>query len=280
MEALGLSPEAIATAKTVGVWALAWSSLELVSYVLIRPLFLRLLERNPAIAGDPKRKAETATQMLPRVVCFVHNLLQVPLGLLILTNPDFYAGKSRIFATNDFSTLVMAISAGYFAYDTLECILRYEHEGPEFLMHGVFCFIVFASLVHIRCLHWFGAGFLMWEISTPFVHLRWFLYKIAADKGQLYKVNGLLLLGTFFLCRICWGPVLSVLYWRDSIAALATAAGAALPLFWVWMYRSCTLTMNGLNLYWFEKMVRIALDSAGASGKKEKRAAKPAAKAA
>jgi hypothetical protein len=231
--------------------ALAWSSLELVSYVLIRPLFLRLLERNPAIAGDPKRKAETATQMLPRVVCFVHNLLQVrgrlwgeapagalrahspgsgavarrdplapplatphqvPLGLLILTNPDFYAGKSRIFATNDFSTLVMAISAGagarrrprrqprplqpawrtalrlpdslhlaprtspsihstpspypltpaprpgYFAYDTLECILRYEHEGPEFLMHGVFCFIVFASLVHIRCLHWFGCA--------------------------------------------------------------------------------------------------------------------------
>ena len=61
---------------------------------------------------------------------------------------------------------------------------------------------------------------------------------------------------------------------------LPTPAGAALPLFWVYLYRSCTLIMNGLNLYWFEKMVRIALDSAGASGKKEKRAAKPAAKAA
>lgn len=61
---------------------------------------------------------------------------------------------------------------GYFLYDTLECILRFEHEGPEFLAHGVFCLAVFGALVHIRCVHWFGAGFLMWEISTPFVHFR------------------------------------------------------------------------------------------------------------
>jgi hypothetical protein len=57
--------------------ALAWSSLELVSYVLLRPFFLQLLGRNPKIADNPAKKAETATQMLPRVVCFIHNLVQV-----------------------------------------------------------------------------------------------------------------------------------------------------------------------------------------------------------
>jgi hypothetical protein len=66
-------------------------------------------------------------------------------------------------------------------------------------------------------------------------------------------------------------------YTQDSIAALATAAGAALPLFWVWMYRSCTLTMNGLNLYWFEKMVRAALDMGKGGGGKKKAAAAAAA---
>jgi hypothetical protein len=50
--------------------------------------------------------------------------------------------------------------------------VRYEHEGPEFLLHGVFCLLVFASLTHVRAMHWFGAGFLMWELSTPFVHFR------------------------------------------------------------------------------------------------------------
>lgn len=178
---------------------------------------------------------------------------------------------------------------GYFAYDTLECIVRYEQEGPEFLTHGVFCFIVFTSLVHTRAVHWFGAGFLMWELSTPFIHFRcvsgevsilkcftaalfasaalssslrllssshlqfpsgrcsprsratrgssalpdsaplasthsypfnalytcrWVLFKIARHQGQLYVANGLLGLLVFFLCRICWGPVLSVIYWK------------------------------------------------------------------
>jgi hypothetical protein len=43
---------------------------------------------------------------------------------------------------------------------------------------------------------------------------RWFLYKIAADKGVLYAANGVLGLLAFFLCRICWGPILSLLYWK------------------------------------------------------------------
>jgi hypothetical protein len=44
--------------------------------------------------------------------------LQIPLAFMILLDPAFF--KDTIFAGNDFSTLVMAISAGYFLYDTLE----------------------------------------------------------------------------------------------------------------------------------------------------------------
>jgi hypothetical protein len=172
---------------------------------------------------------------------------------------------------------------------------------------------------------------------------RWFLYKIARDKGSLYVINGVAGLATFFLCRICWGPVLSLLFWKarasrprapPSVAAAARARarapalagcealvrrssrgyarlGAALegstwrpaapagrplplprpprrpsstplrrspqdsrdalsnpqeaallPLALVYLYRACTITMNGLNMYWFEKMVRLALDAA------------------
>jgi hypothetical protein len=56
---------------------LAWAALELLSFLLLRPYFLRLLDGNPKLAGDNKGKAATATQMGPRVVCFVHNVLQV-----------------------------------------------------------------------------------------------------------------------------------------------------------------------------------------------------------
>ena len=52
----------------------------------------------------------------PRTALPAH--LQIPLAFMILLDPVFY--KDTIWAGNDFSTLVMAISAGYFLYDTLE----------------------------------------------------------------------------------------------------------------------------------------------------------------
>jgi hypothetical protein len=200
---------------------------------------------------------------------------------------------------------------GYFAYDTAECLLRFEHEGPEFLLHGVFCFVVFTSLTHLRLMHWYGAGFLMWELSTPFMHLRWVLYKMAKDKGALYAANGAAGMLTFFLCRVVWGPVISALFWRvrcffareggrkasakerlsctsmnithtsnntkqnktnqskkDSLAALAPSSPlkALMPFGWITLYRSCTGIMNGLNFYWFSKMVKLAAAARG-SGK-------------
>jgi hypothetical protein len=54
-----------------------------------------------------------------------------------------------------------------------------------------------------------GAGFLLWELSTPFVHFRWFLHRSGASKSRLYVVNGLAMLLVFFLCRPLWGTWLS-----------------------------------------------------------------------
>jgi hypothetical protein len=54
-----------------------------------------------------------------------------------------------------------------------------------------------------------GAGFLLWELSTPFVHFRWFLHRSGAGKSRLYVVNGLVMMLVFFLCRPLWGTWLS-----------------------------------------------------------------------
>ena len=56
---------------------LAWASLEVLSYILIRPFFLKLLDGNPKLKGKHKEQARTAIQLLPRVVCFIHNIIQV-----------------------------------------------------------------------------------------------------------------------------------------------------------------------------------------------------------
>ncbi len=60
---------------------------------------------------------------------------------------------------------------------------------------------LFALLHTPTMLHFYGAGFLMWEISSFFVHARWFLFKLGAKKSY-QTLNGLGLLLSFTLCRI------------------------------------------------------------------------------
>eukprot|EP00882_Tetradesmus_deserticola_P023889 GHRQ01026056.1.p1 GENE.GHRQ01026056.1~~GHRQ01026056.1.p1 ORF type:complete len:195 (-),score=40.50 GHRQ01026056.1:112-696(-) len=106
-----------------------------------------------------------------------------------------------------------------------------------------------------------GAGFLMWELSTPFMHFRWFLYKIGKDTTKLYQYNALAGMAVFFLCRILWGNFLSIMFWVDSVRVLATPAGATLPMAAIWVYRVATVVMNGLNAWWFSKMVTTLLEA-------------------
>jgi hypothetical protein len=233
---------------------------------LLRPLFMRLLASNPK-AGDPRKRKRTATQMLPRAVCFVHNVLQVPLAFQILRSAAFRADP--MFFATDFSRLVMLISAGYFAYDTLECIWRFEHEGPEFLLHGVMCFVTYAQLYRSGQMNWLGAGFLMWELSTPFMHARWFLYKIGKDKSAIYPLNALAGMLIFFLCRNCFGPWLSWEFLKQSSRALATARGRRelwMPA--IWFFRSAVVILNGLNAFWFSKMFKMLLEAVRGAGAK------------
>jgi hypothetical protein len=50
-----------------------------------------------------------------------------------------------------------------------------------------------------------GAAFLMWEVSTPFVYMRWFLFTLGKSQSKAYIVNGLLMVATFFVFRNIMG---------------------------------------------------------------------------
>lgn len=38
----------------------------------------------------------------------------------------------------------------------VQCIYRLEHEGWDFLFHGVFCFLVFSNLTYTGNMHFYG----------------------------------------------------------------------------------------------------------------------------
>lgn len=38
----------------------------------------------------------------------------------------------------------------------LQCIYRIDHEGWDFLLHGLFCFAVFSNLTYTGSMHFYG----------------------------------------------------------------------------------------------------------------------------
>lgn len=50
-----------------------------------------------------------------------------------------------------------------------------------------------------------GARVLMFEVSTPLVHLRWLLQALGKSRTRAYKINGLAMMGAFALVRCTFG---------------------------------------------------------------------------
>lgn len=65
-------------------------------------------------------------------------------------NHDTIYGHTRL------STLMCLISSGYFLYDLIVVLLRFDQEGAAFLVHASCCLFVYTYAVYSFYLHFFG----------------------------------------------------------------------------------------------------------------------------
>lgn len=112
--------------------------------------------------------------------------------------------------------------------------------------------------MHVRYGIAAGAAFLMWELSTPFVHLRWFLYKMKYDHTKMYFYNGLSMILAFFLARIVWGYYSSYLLVGDVLRERYVSPPSPFPVGGTVAYCTAAVVMNSLNTWWFYKMAERA----------------------
>lgn len=138
---------------------------------------------------------------------------------------------TRRFHENGLSYLIHALScATVYVYAALDNGVHFygahacAQACPATLLLGL------AALAAVRCLPWgdmpsqafcpvtvaaptafspscfLGAAFLMWELSTPFVYVRWVLLKLGMAESRLLAANNLLGFAVFFCCRNLYGP--------------------------------------------------------------------------
>lgn len=138
-----------------------------------------------------------------RLICTIHNLIQVVLGVVALSSPVLW--NDSLFGTTPLSRFVVALSAGFFIWDLTFAIRRVKFDGVVPIYHGMVCSTLLFYNVITGTGHFYGVGSILWEFSTPCVHARWILYKLGLEGSKLYYYNGLMMILSFAICRVCWG---------------------------------------------------------------------------
>lgn len=63
--------------------------------------------------------------------------------------------------------------------------------------------------------NYYGPVFILYELSSPFLNIHWFCDKLNLTGSSLQWYNGMVLLATFFCCRLVWGTYQSARVYYD-----------------------------------------------------------------
>lgn len=167
-------------------------------------------------------------------------------------------------------SLAAAVSAGYFIWDLTVCLKYFSLYGIEFTAHA--CVSLYVMLVTLLplCQTWIGK-FLLFEASTPFVNINWYIIQLTSEKDRAKKVqvplilniiNGLCLMTVFFSVRIVWGNIANIFLFKNM-----WNARDRVPVIRSVIMVTLNFILNTLNLIWFSKMIKIAKKLAAKSKK-------------
>ncbi|KAL2003376.1 hypothetical protein VTN02DRAFT_4112 [Thermoascus thermophilus] len=125
----------------------------------------------------------------------------------------------RVYGYTGASGLVQALATGYFVYDLIVSTRYVKLFGVGMLFHAVSALWVF-SLGFRPFLNYYAPTFILYELSSPFLNIHWFLDKVNMTGSKVQWYNGMMLLFVFFSCRLVWGTWQSACVYMDMWKAL------------------------------------------------------------
>ncbi|KAL4811500.1 TLC domain-containing protein [Aspergillus unguis] len=210
----------------------------------------------------------------------------------------------RVLGYTGSCALISSLAVGYFIYDLIISTLYVKMFGIGMLFHAISALWVF-SFGFRPFVNFYAPVFILYELSSPFLNIHWFLDKVNMTGSNLQWYNGMALLVMFFCCRLVWGTWQSAIVYIDMFKALSqtwsassssplspvditaqifqarddgsvcineacvranaeitkysnyTASG--IPTWLVVTYVTSNVILNGLNYYWFSKMIETVM---------------------
>ena len=122
-------------------------------------------------------------------------------------------------------------------------------------MHAVLCGAVYLSALCLPMVQYYGAVFLLFELSTILLNVGWFVmnvYDYPSSSLLMKSVNAAFAL-SFFACRLLYGNYQSYWFFLD-MAQLYRSHGFSWGML---LFCSANLLLAGLNFFWFYKIIRM-----------------------
>lgn len=243
-----------------------WQQTELVSnnlhtlvfgLVLYTVLFQlsKILLLFPSIT-KPLKNEKNKLDLCVRVVSFIQAIIICFLGIPVFCNK--YLSKDHVFATTPYSKFYTSMALSYFIWDTIISTIYVKYFGVGFLIHGIVSTVVFWIAAENSFIQYYSAIFLLFEISTPFLDIRWIGLKYTVLNDTIELLNNIILILIFFFIRICWGwyqvyrLAIDLYIAKDSENFTFIGAGIIL---------GCNIILDILNVYWFGKMMTVAIET-------------------
>ncbi|KAH3687401.1 hypothetical protein WICPIJ_001614 [Wickerhamomyces pijperi] len=226
---------------------------------------------SPLLVDFSKVPRKTQIDFHVHVVSFVQSVIIVILALPLNFDQTLY--QDRVFATTPYSSLVTTAAFAYFVWDSIISTVYISLFGVQFLVHGIISSIVF-FIGMTPFIQYYAGVFILFELSTPFLNLRWFGIKFPHwFNGTFNLINNIVLILIFFFVRICFGWYQAITLFTDfsnSVQDPRFNTVYALIIFFGYNI------LGVLNFYWFYRMakVAVAIISDMVSGKDDNDAAK------
>eukprot|EP00922_Rhytidocystis_sp_ex-Travisia-forbesii_P063272 GHVS01094154.1.p1 GENE.GHVS01094154.1~~GHVS01094154.1.p1 ORF type:complete len:321 (+),score=34.59 GHVS01094154.1:355-1317(+) len=183
----------------------------------------------------------------------LHSIIVGPPALIIgwrLVHTDPWEGQSETF------DVVAIIMLGYFVWDVCVCLLQISHYGTAFLLHGILSLVgLYVQVASDRCrMLGFTALFAASELSTPFLHCRWYCIKAKQTHTTYFSIINLLFLFTFLSLRVFYLPLcVFPIYWYDCLYTHRHAYNMSAGRMYLQLF--ITIIWSLLNFYWAALLV-------------------------
>ncbi|KAH3679272.1 hypothetical protein WICMUC_001096 [Wickerhamomyces mucosus] len=188
-----------------------------------------------------------------RIVSLVQSIL-ILIAIIPLFN-DPIMENDRVFGHTPYSELVTSAALGYFVWDSIMSLIFVKYFGIQFLIHGLVSSLVF-YIGMTPFIQYYAGIFILFELSTPFLNLRWFGLKFPKLFPETFNlINNAILILIFFFVRICYGWFQAFKLFNDFYSSYQDERFITL---YAIIVAFCYNVLGVLNFWWFYRMAKVA----------------------